>query len=420
MSTLIMAGSLLGLNLGLLWLLIALPLGRRSIVVRRRFPIGCETLWQAIDPMGSSADWYSRVLSSRPEEGRPGIVEQTYDQMDRKGQPVRRQIEVVYDRPGAAGARGFAARVTDDSALDISFWSAFEEKRKVEPDGAGCRLTVVQTDRYRGLAFLIFRWFLLRRELDALANWVRTGEGRARGWIERPPTQFGLALLSILALWPFFGLTASGFFLSATLTIVIVLHELGHMLAYRACGHRSARMIIIPLLGGVAIGGRPYDSLFEVAFCALMGAGTSAFVVAGAMTLYPSVATTRLAEMLLAFVLIGGGFNLLNLAPVARFDGGHVLRQVMRGPRQLAAGSFAASLMLLYVGWRVGAPHWTLVFALAVLALMSLSLTTRSVRPRSELDVMTVPERVFVAAGFAAAVFVHGTAVIFAVQHLGA
>ena len=310
MSTLIMAGSLLGLNLGLLWLLIALPLGRRSIVVRRRFPIGCETLWQAIDPMGSSADWYSRVLSSRPEEGRPGIVEQTYDQMDRKGQPVRRQIEVVYDRPGAAGARGFAARVTDDSALDISFWSAFEEKRKVEPDGAGCRLTVVQTDRYRGLAFLIFRWFLLRRELDALANWVRTGEGRARGWIERPPTQFGLALLSILALWPFFGLTASGFFLSATLTIVIVLHELGHMLAYRACGHRSARMIIIPLLGGVAIGGRPYDSLFEVAFCALMGAGTSAFVVAGAMTLYPSVATTRLAEMLLAFVLIGGGFNL--------------------------------------------------------------------------------------------------------------
>ena len=33
---------------------------------------------------------------------------------------------------------------------------------------------------------------------------------------------------------------------------------------------------------------------------------------------------------------------------------------------------------------------------------------------------MTVPERVFVAAGFAAAVFVHGTAVIFAVQHLGA
>ena len=33
-------------------------------------------------------------------------------------------------------------------------------------------------------------------------------------------------------------------------------------------GHRKVRMIFVPLLGGIAIGGRPYDSRFEVAFVA--------------------------------------------------------------------------------------------------------------------------------------------------------
>ena len=80
-------------------------------------------------------------------------------------------------------------------------------------------------------------------------------------------------------LWPLFGLSVGGLVLATVLTTVVALHELGHMAAFRMMGHRNVRMIFIPLLGGIAIGGRPYDRCFEVAFVALMGAGFSAFLI---------------------------------------------------------------------------------------------------------------------------------------------
>ena len=84
-----------------------------------------------------------------------------------------------------------------------------------------------------------------------------------------------MAVLSVLILWPFFGLTHVGLMLSAVLTSVVIAHEAGHMFAFRAMGHKTARMIILPFLGGIALGGRPYNTHFEVGFSALMGAGMS-------------------------------------------------------------------------------------------------------------------------------------------------
>ena len=138
-------------------------------------------------------------------------------------------------------------------------------------------------------------------------------------------------MLSAFILWPFFGLNTGGLILAAVLTAVVALHELGHMAAFRLMGHRRVRMIFIPLLGGIAIGGRPYDSRFEVAFVALMGAGFSAFVVPLA------IASSNLAlvnghpaaaSVLAALAGFTAFFNIANLVPVWKFDGGQVLRQI--------------------------------------------------------------------------------------------
>ncbi len=59
-----------------------------------------------------------------------------------------------------------------------------------------------------------------------------------------------MAVASTLLL-ALFRLTMHGLVLSIQLNVVIVLHELGHMAAYRAFGHRSARMIVIPLLAAL-------------------------------------------------------------------------------------------------------------------------------------------------------------------------
>ncbi|RUU50286.1 site-2 protease family protein, partial [Mesorhizobium sp. M2C.T.Ca.TU.009.01.2.1] len=200
-------------------------------------------------------------------------------------------------------------------------------------------------------------FFAMRRELRKLDVWAATGTYRKGGWFEHPLSQIGFAVLSALILWPFFGLNIGGLALAAILTSVVALHELGHMAAFRLTGHRRARMIFIPLLGGIAIGGRPYDSRFEVAFVALMGAGFSAFLVPVLIAASGLASTEghRLAAALLA-TLAGCAslFNIANLVPVWKFDGGQVLRQICPGPVPLALASFLLLSSLLALGWRAG------------------------------------------------------------------
>ena len=103
-------------------------------------------------------------------------------------------------------------------------------------------------------------------------------------------------------------------------------------------------MIFIPLLGGIAIGGRPYDSRFEVAFVALMGAGFSAFVVPLAIAVEQLCLRARAGRLAAALLAALAGcaalFNIANLVPVWKFDGGQVLRQICPSPPLLALASF--------------------------------------------------------------------------------
>ncbi|CAN7301505.1 hypothetical protein [Rhizobium sp. LjRoot258] len=421
MSALQSAVLLLIINLGLLWLLMRAPLGRRTICLGRIYRCSPDILWKAMNPAGPDASWHHSVISSRALANRRGIVEQTYRHLDKNGAPSRRLLALEPLPYVAKNARGFQSRIIDDSTLDPAFWNDYRERRIIRPTSDGALLEVEQTDRYRGLAFLMFRYFVLRREMQALDGWLKTGESLPQGYFERPLVQGGLAVLSSLLLWPFFGLNASGLMLSTFLTMVIALHELGHMAAYRMFGHASVRMIFVPLLGGIAIGGRPYRSLFEVATCALMGAGMSAFLV-------PILAVaTQLSDAgllpspsrppLLVFMLILGAFNLLNLLPMHRFDGGQVLRQIFRTPRSQIAASFVVTLCILGIGFEIGLPAKMLSTGLLVFTLVSL-VSGGSVKPRQMLDEMKDGERMLVAFGLYAAIAMHGYAIIFATEKL--
>jgi Zn-dependent protease len=233
--------------------------------------------------------------------------------------------------------------------------------------------------------------------------------------------QFGLAILSTLLLWPFLGLTMQGLMISTFLTLVIALHELGHMAAYRMFGHVSVRMIFVPLLGGLAIGGRPYRSLFEVATCALMGAGMSAFLVPILIVAHQLAGTGILPAVssspLLVFLLILGAFNLLNLLPMHRFDGGQVLRQIFRTRWSQITASFVVTLCILLIGFEIGLSANMLTVGLLVFTVVSL-IGVRSVKPRQKLDEMTDPERMLVGFGLYAAIAMHGYAIVFSIGNL--
>lgn len=403
---------LLAINLFLLWLIMAAPVGVRTLRLRRRFDARPDRIWSAVDPAGENAAWNPSILSSSSVDPEGRFARQAYNHLDRKGAPIERLLEISREERFV-----YSARVVDDSALDPTFWSAYRERRLLRDCGGVTELVVEQTDRYRGIAFLVFRYFALRRELTSLDGWLKTGRAEKVGIFERPVTQVGFALLSTLMFWPFFGLDTKGLVLSSVLTLVIVFHELGHMAAYRAFGHRTARMIFIPLLGGIAIGGRPYNSVFEGATCALMGAGMSAFLVPIAIVAHEAArasgALSVLDTPILVFILVLGAFNLLNLLPMARFDGGQVIRKIFPGLAMQTVGSFGISAVIVATGWQVGVPHDILIVALAVFTLLSL-ISAGTIQLRGDLEPMRPAERLLVGLGLYAAVIMHSYAIVFA------
>lgn len=412
---------LLAVNLGILWLMMAAPIGVRTIRVTRKVKARAEHVWNNVRPTADLSAWHPSVIGVEPVEGTPGRIEFSYRHPDRHGNPTKRIVAV--DRTAMTAGSNFSCdlRIVDDSALDRSFWDGYSERRIVERDGQRSRVTFELTDTYRGLAAYLFRLHLMRREITALQDHLEKRPASRATHLEHPLWQTVIIVLSTLLLWPFFGLNKAGLMISTFLTLVIILHELGHMIAYRTFGHPSARMIFIPLLGGIAIGGRPYHTRFEVATCALMGAGVSAMLVPILIAAHQSTASLVQSKdfdgPILVFLVILGAFNLLNLLPTYRFDGGQVLRQVFESGKLLAVATFGVTGAILWTGWLIGFSPAMLMGGLAVFTLLSL-IKTRTVKPSSELIAMSPAERLMTGFGYYAALSIHAYALIYACEKL--
>lgn len=400
-------------NVGLIFLLLAAPLGKRILTVKRRMKAPRERLWHALFPLGEQVGWSGEVLQAAQAGSETDQVRLSMALEGRDGHPITRLIQLHDVVPGEQ----FAFTVLDDSSLDIAFWEHFRKSTTLQEAGDSTEVEISQADRYRGLAFMMYRYFRLRRELDQLTNWVQNGCFEKRAVFEHPVTQTGLAVVSALVIWPLFGLNGMGLLLAGILTLVVALHELGHMAAFRVTGHKSARMIFIPVLGGIAIGGRPYDRRFEVAFVALMGAGFSAFLVPVSITAsvwanawdYPFA-----AEVFASFAAFCAFFNLANLVPVWKFDGGQVLRQLCENRVALALSSFALLAVFLAFGYGAGIPIGALLVAGGVVVVLSLITAGRGVKPKHELTPLVPAERAALAAGLVAVFTIHGLGVMWA------
>jgi Zn-dependent protease len=416
----ILVTALVALNLLVIFLLLAAPLGERRIARRFRVAAPRQRLWQALWPFGAHSGWSGELLSVEPVGGSPDRARVKLSWEGRDGRPIEKLWRLSDVEPG----RRFRTHVEDDSSLDPAFWSNYREETAIDDDGeGGSVVTLRQVDRYRGLAFLVFRYFALRRREARLKEWAETGALTRRFLFERPLTQAGLAVLSVFILWPFFGLDRGGFVLAAVLTTVVALHELGHMAAFRLAGHRKVRMVFIPLLGGIAVGGRPYDSRFEVAFVALMGAGFSAFLLPVAIAssdLAGESGRPAVAAVLATLVGFAAFFNIANLVPVWKFDGGQVLRQICPRPALLAVVSFLTLLAFLALG-RLAGLSWGLLVAVgSVFAVLSLITAGSGVKPRQELKPVGRLDRLALAAAFVAVFAIHAFGVLWAHDQLAA
>ncbi len=118
-----------------------------------------------------------------------------------------------------------------------------------------------------------------------------------------------------------------GWLISGLLVAALLVHEFGHLLAYRLIGQPWGRMIFLPFLGALAMPRLPYQTQAQAVFAALMGPGFS-ILLAFAITL-PLMFGMALPEWLIKSGIVVIGLNLFNLLPVEPLDGGVALRSVL-------------------------------------------------------------------------------------------
>lgn len=157
------------------------------------------------------------------------------------------------------------------------------------------------------------------------------------------------------------------------ITLSVVMHEFGHVAAYRVAGHSDARFRLVPLMGGVAISNRPPDTQAESFFIALMGPGICIAPMVLAYSLSDLLAwhAPEIAHAAWVFAIVTGALNFFNLLPLWPLDGGRCVKLLTQtfwpalGPALAVVMSAAFTAMALWM-------QSTLLFFFALMSAQSL------------------------------------------------
>lgn len=116
----------------------------------------------------------------------------------------------------------------------------------------------------------------------------------------------------------------AGLVIGCGLVLLILVHEMGHVIAMRLYGMRAGPPIFIPFVGAVInLRQRPRDALQE----AVIGIGGPVLGTVGALVCYTIYLKTGL-EWLLLLSFVGFMINLFNMLPVPPLDGGRITAAV--------------------------------------------------------------------------------------------
>jgi hypothetical protein len=133
----------------------------------------------------------------------------------------------------------------------------------------------------------------------------------------------------------------------ALATLVLLLHEVGHLVAIRAFGHRDTRVFFFPFFDALAGGEKRAAPPWERGVVLLSGSGPGIVVACAvfALTRHPAA---RACAVYVAYV------NVISLAPIA-FDGGQMVRLLLTdraGTPERAARALTTLTLVAYVAWQ--------------------------------------------------------------------
>jgi Zn-dependent protease len=137
-----------------------------------------------------------------------------------------------------------------------------------------------------------------------------------------------ISLLAIASFWYLLGLQAA-----LIVSMVIILHELGHAAAMRIVGMKVKHIYLTPFVGGLAVARTPYRTDFQVGFVCLMGPGFSLIPTFAFLAAYLVLG----GELLFQAAMTSAMLNAINLLPILPLDGGWVLQTILNAvSRRLA------------------------------------------------------------------------------------
>lgn len=129
----------------------------------------------------------------------------------------------------------------------------------------------------------------------------------------------------VISLYTF--VLAFGWIIAPLLVVALLIHEYGHLLAYRMIGQPWGRLIFLPFLGAIAVPRMGFTSQGQIVFAAMMGPAPSVAVpLLAALWVWAGGPLPHIAVMM---GIVACGLNLFNLLPVEPLDGGIVLRSVL-------------------------------------------------------------------------------------------
>ena len=198
-----------------------------------------------------------------------------------------------------------------------------------------------------------------------LGTWVALRGGfavaGARGFqiVGFDPNAVGLGALAIaVAVWFY------GWAFGAAIILSVALHEFGHVVAYRVCGHSDARFRLIPILGGVAISNRLPGSQDRAFFIALMGPAIclAPMVLAFALSdlIYPTLPVV--SDFLYVLAMVLGSFNFFNMLPFWPLDGGRMVQHLAQTYIPWATRQVSIAMTVLGAGLALISQSYIILF----------------------------------------------------------
>ena len=309
--------------------------------------VPASIIWKQINPYDGKVDVHGRTkMSMRLIDATSRSYELTWEAALPNGatRPFKaafRVAEIEAERKLVLRRVGLEGKSDRNELLEIRY--------ALSPEGAGTRVKMAY---YWGSRALLAQ-LLARADLwggayrmKALAE---TGKANDRGyhWIGAL-VAISTALLSLIAfalmLSPRIGLLG-GLALAAMLVLALLVHEFGHVLAFRLIGQPWGRIVFLPFLGAIAVPRLPYETQAQSVFSALMGPGFSCVLLLICFLAPELGVSAQIAKIFAALGAVSAFLNLFNLLPVEPLDGGVALRSVLA--RLLGA---RAAVVLLALG----------------------------------------------------------------------